>query len=147
MRVAKTGQTKIEEADSTPFIDMIFQLIAFFMILVNFSDTEIDERVVLPKSQIVRPVEAALESPILIQLTEKGNVVIAGEEMPIASIGPYLDREVQILSATQKSIANANIIIRGHKDAATSDVQALIKECQGRQFQNFALRVKQEISQ
>jgi len=107
MRVAKTGTTKIEEADSTPFIDMIFQLIAFFMILVNFSDTEIDERVVLPKSQIVKPVEAPMESPILIQLTEKATVVIAGEEMPIISIGPYLDREVQILTASNKSIANA----------------------------------------
>jgi biopolymer transport protein ExbD len=88
-----------------------------------------------------------MESPILIQLTEKATVVIAGEEMPITSIGPYLDREVQILTASNKSIANAHIIIRGHQNAKTSDVQQLIKECQGRQFQNFALRVKQDTSQ
>lgn len=144
MRVAKTGETKIEEADSTPFIDMVFQLIAFFMILVNFSDTETDERVVLPSSQIVKPVEAPLESPILIQLTEKATVVFAGEEVLIEAIGPYLDREIQLLNASNKSLAEAHIVIRGHKDAKTADVQRLIKECQGRQFQNFALRVKQD---
>jgi biopolymer transport protein ExbD len=146
MRVAKTGQLKIEEADPAPFIDMVFQLIAFFMILVNFSQTELDERVVLPKSQIVKPVDAPIESPILLQLTRDGNVVIAGDEISIESVGPYLDREVQLLTAAGKSLADAHIIIRGHKDAATSDVQRLIKECQGRQFQNFALRVKQDNS-
>lgn len=146
MRVAKTGQTKIEEADSTPFIDMIFQLIAFFMILVNFSETEIDERVVLPKSQIVKPIDAPLESPIMIQLTQKGTVVIAGEEVPIEGVGPYLDREVQLLNSANKSIAEAHIVIRGHKDAKTADVQKLIKECQGKQFQNFALRAKQDLN-
>jgi biopolymer transport protein ExbD len=146
MRVAKTGQTKIEEADSTPFIDMVFQLIAFFMILVNFSQTELDEKVILPKSQIVRPIEAPLTSPILLQLTDQGMVRIAGEEVTIEALGPYLDREVQLLTAANKSIAEANIVIRGHKDAKTSDVQRLIKECQGRQFQNFALRVKQDNS-
>lgn len=144
MRVAKTGQTKIEEADSTPFIDMVFQLIAFFMILVNFSQTEIDERVVLPKSQIVKPVEDALTSPIMLQLTKDGMVSIAGDTVAIESMGPFLDREVQLITAANKSIAEAHIIIRGHKDAQTSDVQKLIKECQGRQFQNFALRVKQD---
>lgn len=144
MRVAKTGQTKIEEADPTPFIDMTFQLIAFFMILVNFSDTEIDERVVLPKSQVVKPVESPMETPIMIQLTAKGTIVLAGEEMAIGSIGPYLDREVQLLTTANKSVADAHIIIRGHKDAKTADVQKLIKECQSKQFQNFALRAKQD---
>ena len=33
------------ELDYTPMIDMTFQLIAFFMILINFSDAEVDDRV------------------------------------------------------------------------------------------------------
>ena len=43
------------EADLTPMIDMTFQLIAFFMVLVNFSETEADARVVLPESELAKP--------------------------------------------------------------------------------------------
>ena len=43
MRVKRHKPT-IHEGDLTPMIDMTFQLIAFFMVLINFTDTEQDER-------------------------------------------------------------------------------------------------------
>ena len=45
------------EPDMTPMIDMTFQLIAFFMFTINFSDTEQDQRVTLPASELAKPPE------------------------------------------------------------------------------------------
>ena len=47
----KSKKPDLAEGDLTPMIDMTFQLIAFFMVLINFSQTESNERVVLPSSQ------------------------------------------------------------------------------------------------
>ena len=40
------------EGDMTSMIDMTFQLIAFFMILINFADAEANQDIKLPASQL-----------------------------------------------------------------------------------------------
>ena len=44
MRV-KSKKVDLAEGDLTPMIDMAFQLIAFFMVLINFAQTESNDRV------------------------------------------------------------------------------------------------------
>ena len=38
--------------DMTPMIDVTFQLIAFFMFVLNFSEVDQDQRVNLPSSEL-----------------------------------------------------------------------------------------------
>ncbi|MEM1303854.1 MAG: biopolymer transporter ExbD, partial [Planctomycetota bacterium] len=45
MRVKKRKEMEAAEGDMTPMIDMTFQLIAFFMVLINFSEVEQDQRI------------------------------------------------------------------------------------------------------
>ena len=47
----------------TPMIDMAFQLIAFFMFAISFSQNEQDERVLLPDSVLAKPANQPLEAP------------------------------------------------------------------------------------
>ena len=61
MRLHKREGMPSAEADMTPMIDMTFQLIAFFMVLINFSDAETNERIRLPASQLAKPPDAPLE--------------------------------------------------------------------------------------
>ena len=49
MRIKKTS-VNLVEGDLTPMIDMTFQLIAFFMVLINFTEADQDERIKLPDS-------------------------------------------------------------------------------------------------
>ena len=43
-------------------IDMTFQLIAFFMLVINFSDVEQDQRVQLPASELAKPPTSSLRA-------------------------------------------------------------------------------------
>src|ERR671922_168975 len=85
------------EVDWTPMIDVTFQLIAFFMFVINFSDAEQDERINLPLSELAKPPESPAETPLTVQLTKDGNAIFAGEVMPLANLKPILLREKQIL--------------------------------------------------
>ncbi len=144
MRIKK-AESNIVEGDLTPMIDMTFQLIAFFMVLINFTQSEQNERIVLPDSELAKPPESPLEHPITLHLTEDGTVIIGGEEIPITGLGPYLSREANVLRLRGRPLSDATIVIRGHRDAQTGKVQELIRECQRNNFETFALRAEEDV--
>ncbi|HEX4148679.1 MAG TPA: biopolymer transporter ExbD [Pirellulales bacterium] len=132
------------EADMTPMIDMTFQLIAFFMVLLNFAEDNQDQRINLPASELAKPPEGPSESPITLQLTKDALVLYDGNEVPVAGMRPYLLREAQVLKRSKKNPADAHVIIRADSATPTGKVQELIQLCQENQFERFTLRARQE---
>ena len=57
--------------DMTPMIDVTFQLIAFFMFVLNFSEVDQDQRINLPLSELATTAGVAYEEPLTIQLTDR----------------------------------------------------------------------------
>ena len=145
MRITKTSD-EVLEGDLTPMIDMTFQLIAFFMVLINFTQTEQNERIQLPESELAKPPDGPLETPITLHLTTNSTVIIGEAEVPISALSPFLVREANALKNVQdKSVADATVIIRADRNAPTGTVQELIKICQENSFEKFALRAKEDI--
>lgn len=143
MRI-QSNKPSMAEGDMTPMIDMVFQLIAFFMVLINFSESEAHERVVLPNSQLVKPPDAPLEFPIVLHIAQDGEVILGGDSYTAETLKVGLSRELSVIKAEKKSPADANVIIRAHKDAAAGVVQEVIRVSQEQQLVRFALRVKED---
>lgn len=131
--------------DLTPMIDMTFQLIAFFMVLINFTEADQDERIKLPTSELVKPPDAPLETPIFLHLTEDGAVIIGGVATTIEGVKSNLMVEANILKRKQSSPAEATVIVRGDTHVPAGQVQRLVQICQEAGFENFALRAEEEI--
>ena len=145
MRIASRRGAGFAEGDMTPMIDMTFQLIAFFMVLINFSEADQNERIKLPSSELAKPPDAPLKTPITLQLTDRGTVIFGGNEVTVDGLKPLLMREKQILQARgDDSVRTATIIIRADRGAKTGQVQELIKICQSYAFEKFALRAKHQ---
>ncbi len=144
MRI-KQYKEDLAEGDMTPMIDMTFQLIAFFMVLINFAQTESNDRVKLPSSQLVKPPEVALEFPIILHIAADGAVILGGDEYTAETLSVGLRKELAVISSEGKSVDDANVIIRAHKDAAAGDVQEVIRVAQEQKLVNFALRVKEDL--
>jgi len=142
----KAKKVDMAEGDMTPMIDMVFQLIAFFMVLINFGQTEANDRVVLPNSQLVKPPETKLDFPIILHIAQDGEVVLGGDTYTAETLRLGLNRELSVIVAEGKSPADANVIIRAHKDAAAGDVQEVIRVAQEQKLEKFALRVKEDRS-
>ena len=131
------------ETDMTPMIDVTFQLIAFFMFVLSFSENDQDQRIKLPKSELAKPPEGRTDAPITLQLTRRGTVYYLGDEVPVSDMGRMLLRESQLLERRQQAPADANVVIRADADAQTGVVQELIQVCQETGFEKFSLRVLQ----
>lgn len=145
MKLAKTESSGIQEGDFTPMIDMVFQLIAFFMVLLNFAEADVNEEVTLPQSILARPPDGPLEKPITLHLKPDGAVIIGAETVPtVTGMKPYLRFEIDQLTVERKSAKDATIIVRADRSVPTGKVQELIKVCQESGFEKFALRAKEE---
>ena len=130
------------DIDMTPMIDMTFQLIAFFMFVINFTKAEQDERIQLPSSQLAKPAEGTIETLITLQLTDSGLVLYAGELVKVSDLRGYLEREKTAMIDADKEPTSATVIVRADGRAKTGEVQDIIKLCQEKGFERFALRAK-----
>ena len=56
--MSATLTTKLKaEPNLTPLLDIVFQLITFFMLVINFSSENYDQRVRLPVAESARPID------------------------------------------------------------------------------------------
>ncbi len=142
----KSKKPDLAEGDLTPMIDMTFQLIAFFMVLINFSQTEENERVVLPSSQLVKPPEGPLEYPIILHVAKDGEIIMGGDNYTTETLSTGLRSELAVLTTGGRTPADANVIIRGHQDVAAGQIQEVIRVAQELKLERFALRAKEDRS-
>src|SRR5688572_28308535 len=143
MRYAKHSIAQAE-MDMTPMIDVTFQLIAFFMFVLNFSEVDQDQRINLPSSELARPPEVAYDQPLTLQLTSDETIIFAGDELTPDRLKSALLREAQIIKAhPEKKVGDVTVVIRADRHAKTGKVQELIQLCQEAEFDTFALRGQQ----
>ena len=143
----RSSEPSSTDIDMTPMIDMTFQLITFFMFVMNFSEAEQDDRIQLPMSQLAKPTEGAMDiPPITLQLTNAGSIIYAGEMVSIRDIGGYLEREKTVMLDAGKEPNAATVIVRADGRSKTGEVQDVIRICQEKGFERFALRAQYDES-
>ena len=139
----KSGVDVSAEGDMTSMIDMTFQLIAFFMILINFSDDSANQDVKLPASELAIPPESPPEDPIVLQMDQYGKVLYSGDGFTdLTTIRKRLNNKKSLIEKTKGKgkHADATVIIRAHKYVATKYVREMLQMCQELGFETFAFR-------
>jgi len=133
------------QGDMTPMIDMTFQLIAFFMVLVSFADEQQARQIHLPSSELAKPPDTPPENPVVLQMTKKGDVLFLGNKLSVKALRPRLRTEFAVMNAKKAGSARqATVVIRADCETKTGQVQEVIKACQETGFEKFALRAKQK---
>ncbi len=144
MKFRKKNESGILEADLTPMIDVTFQLIAFFMLIINFSEVDRAEEILLPAHQLARPPETRPDFQVILNLIPDGSVVFSGQKVEkIDFLTGLLNREISAAQLEGVPPGEVAVVIRSHEDTPTGLVQELITKCQSLELENFSLRVKE----
>lgn len=144
------------EMDMTPMMDLTFQLISFFMMVTNFDQNQIDERVRLPTDALAKPPEVRVEHQLVVNIGYKRAkdgtrldpqpfVFLSGEELRINEYRPRLQQEARIYLAKQVNLNDVTIVVRADSDVPTGKVQEFIKMSQDSKFEKFTLRAQQPV--
>src|ERR1700720_3649562 len=128
------------EINLTPLLDLVLQLIMFFMITVNFVHADqFDESIKLPVAQSAVPLEATAEKWVFLNLDSKGKLVgtLRGNSFldTPEKIKAYLVREKESLErdarfAGQKSELKLVVVLRADKNCRYRDVWQVVDSCQ-----------------
>ena len=144
------------DGDMTPMIDMVFQLLIFFMILINFADADQNARVKLPENDIVKPPEQPVPDAVTLQIAKQEgkareySVLIGADEFmgenDFKRLKAALDKEVKFVkNEKKKSAKDMTVILRADKDTPIGFVNKVIHTCQEADIENFALRATAKV--
>ena len=135
------------ESDLTPMLDMVFQLITFFMLVTSFKAASLDLSLKLPVVGSARPVETQGEETLLIlNVNKEGQLLVYSLPQDIV---PYLKAEAKMarLEAKRKSSnfkdtddLPSTVVVRADKDTPFGLLNLVIKTCQDNGFRKFALK-------
>src|SRR6185295_7719877 len=80
------------EPNLTPMLDMVFQLITFFMLVINFKSAQLDMSLKLPIFGSARPVETnGQDSLLVLNVNGIGELKVYGVSQP--NVEAYLANE------------------------------------------------------
>ena len=141
----------------TPMIDIVFQLIAFFMVITNFENTRADERVKLPLDAIARPTEAPRDKDLVLNVGYVRNAdgTISqetpepllfhgdGTSYPISEIDPVLAKEARYFQDEGTKLEDVTVVIRADAEVPSGEIQNLISKNQEAGFSSFAVKAQQ----
>ena len=156
----KKADTSQAEPDMTPMIDIVFQLIIFFMLVINFSQTDTAEGIRLPVADQALPVDMPPLHLLTVNVDRTGKVVMAGTTYvpgPTGWQGTQLDKllslEEDLAANLMKSASPAqdpedglwtHVWIRADKETRFGRIEQIIKLLQAKKFNKFAFRAFQK---
>src|SRR6266446_9571117 len=99
MSASSSSEMKAEP-NLTPLLDVVFQLITFFMLLINFSNDNYDQRVRLPVAGSARPIDDAekvSEDRLVLNVDRQGHLLAGGKALIVQQATQELHREAVLL--------------------------------------------------
>lgn len=139
------------EPNLTPILDMVFQLITFFMLVINFQAASLDMSLKLPVVGSARPVDKGGEDLLVLNINLKGKLMVYGGEKEPTS---YLQQEAHAtrlkLEAGGKKVKAGDelptlVVIRADHSTPFDLLNKVLTDCQSNGFRRFALRAMNRV--
>src|SRR5437660_4173288 len=80
------GEEISAEPNLIPLLDLVFQLIMFFMICVNFVSGQMNEDIMLPAAQSARPLDKGEIEVLVLNMDAKGRISVVGRPEPLVNV-------------------------------------------------------------
>src|SRR5688572_28120256 len=135
------------EPNLTPILDMVFQLITFFMLVINFKAASLDLSLKLPVIGSARPVDVKGQLDVLVlNIDSEGKLNIYGKPQEVE---PYIFNEAQasLFAARQNQpdIKHGDelpttVVIRADQTTPFALLNKVITTCQKNGYRRFSLK-------
>ena len=133
---------EIADPDLTAMLDVVMQMLMYFIMCANFIDQENTAEVLLPVAQMAKPISRDDADVLFVNVDQDGKVLILGEApKDLDATRLWLDNRA--LEAKTKSGDNSirtAIVVRAHRDASYDSVYRLMQACKDKGFKRFKLR-------
>ena len=134
------------EPNLTPMLDMVFQLVTFFMLVINFQSAALDMSLKLPVVGSARPVDKGGEDLLVLNVNPQGELMVyGGVKDPVTYLSreaTFTRRKLEVQGKKLKLDEELPTLVVVRADYATPFdlLNKVLTECQKHGFRKFALR-------
>jgi biopolymer transport protein ExbD len=133
-----------------PLLDLVLQILMFFIITVNFVARQVNENIKLPFAQMAKPMDKGETDVLFLNVNGKGQLEVVGRDQPLTDISQikvylrneYKDREHLVGPGKVKTA----VILRVDRDAEYKLVYQIMRQCKEQGFRKLKLRAMQKTS-
>ena len=122
--------------DLTPMMDMVFNLLIFFMVVTQFEKSERDLKVVLPDGSEAMPMTVKPRE-IFVSIDKDGRYFVRSQEMSEAELA-------KLLSQAALNNPSQSVVIRGDKRAAWDYVATAMRLCNQAGIRDYSASLADE---
>jgi biopolymer transport protein ExbD len=153
MHAAGTNELKAEP-NLVPLLDLVFQLIMFFMVCVNFVSQQVNEDIKLPVAQSARPMDKAELDVLFLNLDQNGKLIVPGRDQPLTTLPQmrvylrqvYDDaKRVALESGDKSGKVKTAVVIRGDRRTTYRKIFDLLQLCKEVGYQKLQLRALTQV--
>jgi biopolymer transport protein ExbD len=145
-----TGGAVKAEPNLVPLLDLVLQILMFFIITVNFVASQVNENIKLPFAQMAKPMEKGETDVLFLNVNGKGQLEVVGREQPLTDLNQikvylrneFKDREHLVGPGKVKTA----VILRVDRDAEYKLVYQIMRQCKEQGFRKLKLRAMQKTS-
>jgi biopolymer transport protein ExbD len=138
----------VAEPNLVPMLDMVFQLITFFMLVINMKNASIDEKLKLPIIGSARTVDTkGTEDFVILNINEKGELIVYNAKREDWQRYIAVQAQASLRMAKEKNPKftageelPTTIVIRGSQKLPYGKLHPFITECQKHKFLKFQFR-------
>ena len=145
---ASISRGQSAEPNLTPMLDLVFQLITFFMLVINFKSAAMDMDLKLPVVGSARPVDnQGREDLLILNINSQGKLKVYGQA--VDDVAGYIASEAQasLLAAHSEhpdlksgDELPSTVVIRADRQTPFAMLNGVIAVCQKNGFRHFALK-------
>lgn len=137
------------QPDLTPLLDLVFQLMTFFIMVSNFSQDIFDQSIRLPVAGSARPISDPAQDRLVLNIDDRGRLLFnnqalgadeAIKQIEFQASFARLNAEAAGVPVSPGEPLPTTVIFRADRQTEFSDVFRLISACQAQGFTKFDLR-------
>lgn len=138
------------EPNLTPLLDMVLQLVMFFMLVTNFVADEMSDKIKLPVASQAKPLTAKDTNFMYLNVDKAGHILFTGKEPVIEESDIMFNMrnfvKVHRLNkegkTPEKVLEEVTVIIRADKDAKFRDLHKTMVAIKKVGFKHLQLRAE-----
>jgi biopolymer transport protein ExbD len=145
------GNTDRCEPNFTPLLDLVLQLVMFFMISANFVMEQTSVEIKLPKAIAAKALDKTEEDVLFLNVNEQGKVLLTPDQREGNT--DTLDNEIQVKNymsrraaaekaRTGKDKPQAVLVLRVDERTAFEKTYEIMKACRVAGYEKVQLRVE-----
>jgi len=144
------GDAELVEPNLTPLLDLVMQLVMFFMIVANFVTEQLNQNIQLPEASSAVPIDREVANIVVLNIDADGALLEGSrsgeEDQRIDSpnkVALYM-RDLYSFYKEQKNgekgVKEMTIVVRGHRNCTFDHIYRVMKAARDAGFVNVQLR-------